>query len=80
MRDEIDTNKGSVLITLGQEVTRVIFPVSLCMLVTVVLLRILNPQGNSNSNAVYLASIYYDEKVGFCFLMMTSQRYGGMIL
>jgi len=53
----------SVLDDLGQEVTGIAAPVSICMALTVALVRILNPDGASNSGSVYLASIYYSEQV-----------------
>ena len=53
----------SVLDALGQEVTGIVSPVSLCMALTVLLVRILNPQGASDPNSVYIASFYYDEQV-----------------
>lgn len=34
------------------------------MALTVALVRILNPEGESNSGAVFLASAYYSEQVG----------------
>jgi presenilin 1 len=53
----------SVLVDLGEEVTGIILPVSLCMALTVALVRILNPDGLSDSGAVFLASAYYTEQV-----------------
>jgi presenilin 1 len=58
-----DSNKKSVLDGIGEEVTRVALPVSICMLITAFLVTTLNPAGDSNSNAVYIASIYYKENV-----------------
>jgi len=49
---------------LGLQVTGIVAPVSICMALTVALVRILNPDGESDSNAVFLASAYYTEKVG----------------
>lgn len=46
---------------LGEGVTGVCFPVSVCMLLTVFLVKTLNPVGRSNAGAVYIASIYYHE-------------------
>eukprot|EP00889_Picochlorum_renovo_P008917 jgi/Picre1/35947/NNA_003404.t1 len=46
---------------LGEGVTGVCFPVSVCMLLTVFLVKTLNPVGRSNADAVYIASIYYHE-------------------
>lgn len=47
---------------LGEGVTGVCFPVSVCMLLTVFLVKTLNPVGRSNADAVYIASIYYHEE------------------
>ena len=60
------SNSQSVLDGIGEEVTRVALPVSICMLLTAFFVKILNPNDNSNSNAVYIASIYYQEKVRVC--------------
>lgn len=53
----------SVLDDLGEEVTGIVAPVSICMAVTVLLVRLLNPEGKSDSNAVYLATSFYVESV-----------------
>jgi presenilin 1 len=53
----------SILDDLGQEVTGIAAPVSICMALTVILVRVLNPEGESDSGAVYLASVYYSEEV-----------------
>jgi|688.fasta_scaffold1246582_1 presenilin 1 len=53
----------SILDDLGQEVTGIAAPVSICMALTVILVRVLNPEGESDSGAVYLASVYYREDV-----------------
>ena len=55
-------SRPSVLTCLGEEVTGIVAPVSLCMALTVALVRILNPDGASDSNAVFLASAYYAEE------------------
>ncbi len=48
----------------GEEVTGIIWPVSLCMAITVALVRLLNPDGSaSSSNAVVIASLAYNEDV-----------------
>lgn len=49
---------------LGAEVTGIAAPVSICMALTVALVKVLNPQGKSNSGAVFLASAYYQEQSG----------------
>lgn len=49
----------------GEEVTGIMAPVSICMALTVALVRILNPEGSaSSSNSVVIASLAYDENVG----------------
>eukprot|EP00887_Chlorella_sp_A99_P001007 scaffold5.g1007.t1 len=54
----------SVLDDLGEEVTGIVAPVSICMALTVALVHILNPDGSSDTNAVFLASSYYTENEG----------------
>ncbi|KAK9828549.1 hypothetical protein WJX72_000710 [[Myrmecia] bisecta] len=54
----------SILDDLGEEVTGIVAPVSICMALTVALVRVLNPSGNSNTNTVYLATAFYQEKAG----------------
>ena len=44
-------------------VSGIVTPVTLCMAITVLLVRVLNPDGVSNSNTMRLATAYYDEKV-----------------
>ncbi len=51
----------SVLDDLGQEITGIAWPVSICMAVTVFLVRVLNPTGQSSSSTVFIASAGYDE-------------------
>ncbi len=47
----------------GEEVTGIMAPVSICMAITVALVRVLNPDGSSSSsNSVVIASLAYDEK------------------
>ena len=53
----------SLLDDLGEEVTGIVAPVSICMALTVALVRLLNPEGRSDSKAVYLASAFYAEEV-----------------
>ncbi len=53
----------SILDDLGEEVTGIAAPVSICMILTITLVRLLNPDGDGDSGAVYLASIYYTEEV-----------------
>ncbi|KAL4425797.1 hypothetical protein ABPG75_009813 [Micractinium tetrahymenae] len=66
----------SVLEDLGEEVTGIVAPVSLCMALTVALVRILNPDGASDSNAVFLASAYYTEQEGDA----TGQKLSGALI
>ena len=54
----------SVLDDLGAEVTGIAAPVSICMALTVALVKTINPNGSSNSGAVFLASAYYQEQAG----------------
>lgn len=49
--------------TLGEQVTGIVAPVSICMALTVALVRVLNPTGDSGSSAVAIATVYYDEQV-----------------
>ena len=53
----------SVIDDLGAEVTGIASPVTVCMALTVLLVRVLNPAGESRSDVVAIASIYYNEKV-----------------
>lgn len=53
----------SVLDRLGEEVTGIVSPVSLCMALTVGLVRLLNPSGDTAGGSVYIASAYYKEQV-----------------
>ncbi|DBB12702.1 TPA: hypothetical protein ACH3X3_005479 [Trebouxia sp. C0006] len=52
----------SVLDRLGEEVTGIVSPVSLCMALTVALVRLLNPTGDNAGSSVYIASAYYKEQ------------------
>ena len=54
---------SSILDDLGQEVTGIVAPVSICMFLTVLLVRILNPDGVSNPSAVAIAQTFYKEQV-----------------
>ncbi len=53
----------SILDRLGEEVTGIVSPVSLCMALTVALVRLLNPTGDNAGTSVYIASAYYKEQV-----------------
>lgn len=52
-----------VLSVLGEEVTGVLGPVTLCIAVTVALVSALNPEGNSNNAALGIATAFYSESV-----------------
>lgn len=52
----------SVLDDLGEEVTGILAPVSLCMAMTVALVKVLNPSGDSDSQNVAVATAYYEEE------------------
>lgn len=54
---------NSILDDLGQEVTGIVAPVSICMFLTVLLVRLLNPEGVSNPSAVAIAQTFYKEQV-----------------
>ncbi|GMH42762.1 hypothetical protein BSKO_10681 [Bryopsis sp. KO-2023] len=66
----------SVLDDLGEEVTGIAFPVSLCMALTVALVKILNPDGESDRKTVLIAAAYYDEQEGDS----TSKKFSGSIV
>ncbi|KAG2446836.1 hypothetical protein HYH02_008396 [Chlamydomonas schloesseri] len=66
----------SLLDDLGEEVTGIVAPVSLCMAVTVLLVRLLNPEGISSSNTVLIASIAYQEQASDS----SSKKFGGALL
>jgi presenilin 1 len=53
----------SILDDLGEEVTGILTPVSVCMALTVMLVKTLNPTGASDARSVYIASAFYSEKV-----------------
>lgn len=46
---------------LGEEITSIAWPVSLCMAITVFLVRVLNPDGVSSAVTVAMANAIYDE-------------------
>jgi hypothetical protein len=59
----------------GEEVVGVLAPVSLCMAVTVCLVRILNPDGHPDvHSAVKFASLAYDESSHVSSAMKLSKR------
>lgn len=53
----------SVLDDLGEEITGIVAPVSICMALVVVLVKALNPDGMADSSSVAIATIAYHEKV-----------------
>jgi hypothetical protein len=55
----------SVLDDLGEEITGIAAPVSLCMAIVVLLVRVLNPEGDSDTGTVFIASMAYSEQVRF---------------
>ncbi len=69
---------SSILDDLGQEVTGIVAPVSICMFLTVLLVRLLNPDGISNPSAVAIAQTFYKEQVlaleHLTVILMTLER------
>jgi presenilin 1 len=53
----------SVLDDLGEEITGIVAPVSICMALVVVLVKALNPEGMADTSSVAIATIAYHEKV-----------------
>lgn len=53
----------SVLDDLGEEITGIVAPVSICMALVVVLVKALNPEGMADTSSVAIATIAYQEKV-----------------
>ena len=47
-----DYYQEGVLDTLGEEITGIVAPVSICMALTVLLVRVLNPNGQSDSSSM----------------------------
>eukprot|EP00210_Caulerpa_lentillifera_P006403 g6117.t1 len=66
----------SVLDDLGEEVTGILAPVTLCMALTVALVKVLNPSGDSDSQNIVVATAYYDEKEDDS----NSEKFSGSIL
>ena len=52
----------SVLDDLGKEVTGILAPVSLCMALTVALVKTINSSDDDNRNSVIIATAYYEEE------------------
>ena len=53
-----------MLDSLAAKITGIVSPVTICMALTVWLVRTLDPGGASSSSAVAIANIYYHEEVG----------------
>ena len=53
----------SILNDLGQEVTGIVAPVSLCMVITIFLVRMLHGGDDVNRGSVIIATAGYDEQV-----------------
>ena len=53
----------SVLGDLGEEITGIVTPVSICMALTVLLVKALNPDGDSDASTVFIASLAYAAQV-----------------
>jgi len=56
-----------LLDSLGNELTGVVAPVTICMALTVALVRLLNPEGDSVGTSVAIATIAYNEVSTECF-------------
>lgn len=52
----------SVLDDLGQEITGIMAPVSICMAITVLLVKALNPEGTADTTTVAIATLAYQEQ------------------
>ena len=52
----------SILDDFGEEITAIITPVSICMALTVMLVKVLNPTGSSDAHSVFIASAFYTEQ------------------
>jgi hypothetical protein len=59
---------GSVLDDLGAEITGIAFPVSVCMALTVALIRLVDSQGDGERPQVLIAEAVYNERVIISFL------------
>ena len=56
------TVRPSVLDRVGEEIQSVVVPVSICMAMTVALVRYLMPHGAAGASGVAIATVYYHEK------------------
>ena len=48
---------------MGQEITGIMAPVSICMAITVLLVKALNPEGTADTTTVAIATLAYQEQV-----------------
>lgn len=56
-----ETRVPKLLDSLGHELTGVVAPVTICMGLTVALVRLLNPEGDGDGTSVAIATIAYNE-------------------
>lgn len=55
-------DRRSILDGLGEEIVRIVSPVSICMLLVVILVSILNSSSSSSSSITTIATLIYDEQ------------------
>lgn len=60
---EADHEEHSILDDLGAEVTGIAFPVSLCMAITIALVRLLHRDDDDGGTTVAIAEAVYTERV-----------------
>lgn len=60
---EAEQEQHSILDDLGAEVTGIAFPVSLCMAITIALVRLLHRDDDDGGTTVAIAEAVYAEKV-----------------
>ena len=48
---------------LGDGVINIVSPVTICMVLTICMVRLLNPEGAEGNDTVAIASLYYKEQV-----------------
>lgn len=65
----------SVLDDLGEEITGIMLPVSICMALVVVLVKALNPDGQADTTTVAIATIAYHEKARLASLFTPALPY-----
>lgn len=76
MDESIDHQDHHIVDDLGAEVTGIAFPVSICMVLTIALVRILNSDGNRSGSEVIIAEAIYSEQDGDT----NSQKLSGSLL